>query len=42
VAPPRATAPDVLTPRERSVLGLVAGGRTEAVSIAYARGLLTP
>ncbi|OJY52520.1 LuxR family transcriptional regulator [Pseudonocardia sp. 73-21] len=72
--PPRAAAPDVLTPRERSVLGLVAGGRTnrqvgaelfisektvsvhlsrvmaklgassrtEAVSIAYARGLLTP
>jgi DNA-binding CsgD family transcriptional regulator len=71
---PRPAAPDVLTPRERSVLGLVAGGRTnrqvgaelfisektvsvhlsrvmaklgassrtEAVSIAYARGLLTP
>ena len=74
VPAPRAGAPDVLTPRERSVLGLVAGGRTnrqvgaelfisektvsvhlsrvmaklgagsrtEAVSIAYARGLLTP
>ncbi len=74
VAVPRAAAPDVLTPRERSVLGLVAGGRTnrqvgaelfisektvsvhlsrvmaklgassrtEAVSVAYARGLLTP
>jgi DNA-binding CsgD family transcriptional regulator/tetratricopeptide (TPR) repeat protein len=71
-AAPRAAAPDVLTPRERSVLALVAGGRTnrqvgaelfisektvsvhlsrvmaklgassrtEAVSVAYARGLL--
>ncbi len=70
--PPRAGAPTVLTPRERSVLGLVAGGRTnrqvgaelfisektvsvhlsrvmaklgassrtEAVSVAYERGLL--
>lgn len=72
--PPRAPGVDVLTPRERSVLGLVAGGRTnrqvgaelfisektvsvhlsrvmaklgassrtEAVSVAYARGLLIP
>ncbi len=71
-AAPRAATPDVLTPRERSVLALVAGGRTnrqvgaelfisektvsvhlsrvmaklgassrtEAVSVAYARGLL--
>jgi DNA-binding CsgD family transcriptional regulator len=71
---PRAAAPDVLTPREQAVLGLVAGGRTnrqvgselfisektvsvhlsrvmaklgassrtEAVSIAYGRGLLAP
>jgi DNA-binding CsgD family transcriptional regulator/tetratricopeptide (TPR) repeat protein len=70
--PQRAAAPDVLTPRERSVLALVAGGRTnrqvgaelfisektvsvhlsrvmaklgassrtEAVSVAYARGVL--
>ncbi len=71
-APPRAAGPDVLTPRERSVLELVAdgrtnrqvgaelfisektvsvhlsrvmaklgaGSRTEAVSVAYGRGLL--
>jgi DNA-binding CsgD family transcriptional regulator/tetratricopeptide (TPR) repeat protein len=71
---PRAITPDTLTPRERSVLVLVAdgrtnrqigaelyisektvsvhlsrvmaklgaGSRTEAVSVAYARGLLTP
>jgi DNA-binding NarL/FixJ family response regulator len=73
-AAPVAPAPDVLTPRERSVLALVAdgrtnrqvgaelyisektvsvhlsrvmaklgaGSRTEAVTIAYARGLLDP
>ena len=73
-AAPASPAPDVLTPRERSVLALVAdgrtnrqvgaelyisektvsvhlsrvmaklgaGSRTEAVSIAYARGLLDP
>ncbi|MCY7344097.1 MAG: response regulator transcription factor, partial [Pseudonocardia sp.] len=72
--PPRPAGPDPLTPRERSVLALVAGGRTnrqvgatlfisektvsvhlsrvmsklgagsrtEAVSVAYARGLLAP
>ncbi|MEJ3653857.1 AAA family ATPase [Actinomycetes bacterium KLBMP 9759] len=71
---PRATSAEQLTPRERAVLGLVAGGltnrqvgaelfisektvsvhlsrvmaklgagsRTEAVSVAYARGLLAP
>jgi DNA-binding CsgD family transcriptional regulator/tetratricopeptide (TPR) repeat protein len=74
VARPEPSGPDPLTPRERSVLGLVAGGRTnrqvgaelfisektvsvhlsrvmaklgassrtEAVSLAYARGLLAP
>jgi DNA-binding CsgD family transcriptional regulator len=73
-ASPEAAGPDPLTPRERSVLALVAegrtnrqvgaelfisektvsvhlsrvmsklgaGSRTEAVSVAYARGLLTP
>jgi DNA-binding NarL/FixJ family response regulator len=73
-ATPRAATADTLTPRERSVLALVAGGRTnrqvgaalfisdktvsvhlsrvmaklgagsrtEAVSVAYARGLLAP